>query len=330
MLSIRDSVEPKEWVEDDAFKDSSPPTDHAPPPIDATPIVFDLPSTTSVLPSSTTAQTQLSKTNRRRNNHADDCITVAPVDIWDFPTDSPASTKRNVPVDESPRTTTKRRNSLTAIDVPPNTPKRGDRAGSLDLEESPAIRRKRRKSAQRIDDSDDDVVEVKPKKGKSKKGSREEVHVDELVTGDASPRKKFVAVEIPTKKQAKAKRGKSKKPLEEIVIAENIIDVEAATPISSAKNSAPRRYQTPPLAKDVVILYEEELENVVRTTVVEKRVELPRPPQQIEKSAPAMSAVRPTNVASILSKSPNRPVYRVGLSRRMNVEPLHGYLRRKS
>jgi hypothetical protein len=324
MLSIRDSVEPEDWIEDDTFNEDSP-TDPVPPPIDATPIVFDLPSTTSVLHSSTTAQPQHSKTSPRRNHQPDDCLAVAPVDIWDFPTDSQASTKRNLPADESPRISTKRRNSLTAIGAPPSTPKRGDRAGSVDLEESPAIRRKRRKSAQRIDDSGDDAVEVKPKKGKARKGTREEV-VDEVIAGDASPRKKFVAVEIPTKKQAKAKRGKAKKPLEEIVIAENI---ETETPIPVPKKSAPPRYQTPPLTKDVVILDEEELENVVLTTVVEKPVELP-PPQPAEKSAPAMSIVRPTNVASILAKSPNRPVYRVGLSRRLNVEPLHGYLKRKS
>jgi hypothetical protein len=328
MLSIRDSVEPEDWIADDTFKDDSPPTNPVPPPIHTTPIVFDLLSTTSVLPSSTAAQTQLSKTSRRWNNHEEDCIAVAPVDIWDFPTDSPASARRNVPVDESPRFTTKRRNSLTAIDGRPSTPKRGDRAGSVDLEESPAIRRKRRKSAQRIDDSDDDVMEVKPRESKAKNGGREEIHVDELIVVDASPKKKLVAVEIPTKRQAKAKRGKGKRPLEEIVIADNIVDVEAATPIPSPTKSARPRYQTPPLAKDVVILDEEELENVVLTTVVKKSVELP-PPQPVEKSAPATSAVRPTNVASILAKSPSRPAYRVGLSRRMNVEPLHGYLKRK-
>ena len=41
-----------------------------------------------------------------------------------------------------------------------------------------------------------------------------------------------------------------------------------------------------------------------------------------------MTPTKSTGIAKILAKSPNRPMYRVGLSRRVNVEPLHGYLKR--
>jgi len=135
----------------------------------------------------------------------------------------------------------------------------------------------------------------------------------EVIVIDSSPRKRAVAVEIPVKR---SQRTKSKKPLKEIV-PDNIPSPDpspAKVSIQIQETSAPTE---PP----------EELENVVlanaastppRETVTEKV-------KRNETSPP-----RQMNVASILAKSPNRPVYRVGLSKRVNVEPLHGYLKRKA
>ena len=341
MLSIRDSVEPE-----DSFEDGTLPPYPEPPPIEANPVVFDLPSTASGQPSSTTTQGELPKSaNRQRNYHPDEYLTGPLIDISGLSSESLAQasfTKRSPQVGESALVGTMgRRNSMTAIDVP-TTPKRMDRASSVDLEESPAIRRKRQKSAQRIEDSDnDDVVDqkkaekglVRPSGGG--RGDQIEVYMDESVAGDSSPRKLLVAVEIPSKKQAKAKRGRLKKPLGEITAAENTSnrDLQARlTPVPTPLTSFPPRPQTPPSpATDVANVEKEDIENVVLGKVPAKAVELEYTPHgPIEKMAPVMSAVRPMNVATILSKSPTRPSYRVGLSRKVNIEPLHGYLKRNS
>jgi hypothetical protein len=327
MHSIRDSIEPEDSFGNDIIQVCPDP-----PPIDASPITFDLPSTTSA-PHSTTVQTQL--TSGQRNHHSHDCIPVATGDIWDLPTNSSVFSKQTGEIDESPLVvrTRGRRNSMSAMDMQ-STPPRTDRASSVDLEESPAIRRKRRRLAHLIDDSDDDG-KVEQKKAKGSREDPIEVQVDELLGVGTSLRKRFVAVEIPSKMQpkAKAKRGRAKKPLDEIVVAQNIasVDVERTmAPIPSPTKSAPSRRQTPPPpTTDITNADNEDLENVVFTKVPAKPAEL-RPPEPIDKTAPTMSPVRPKNVASILAKSPNRPFYRVGLSRRVNVEPLHGYLKRTS
>jgi len=230
---------------------------------------------------------------------------------------------------------------MTAIEVP-STPKRMDRAGSVDLEESPAIRRKRQKSAQRIEDlDDDDLVAQKTAEqglGRRSEGSRPdsiEIYMDELVAGDTSPRKRLVAVEVPSKKQAKVKRGRPKKPLEEITAVENTLNCDVQrrlTPVPAPTSSFSSRPEIPPYpANDAANVEKEDTENVVLAKVPAKDVDFPQTPgEPIDKIAPAMPAGQPMNVATILAKSPIRPVYRVGLSRRVNIEPLHGYLKRKS
>jgi hypothetical protein len=83
------------------------------------------------------------------------------------------------------------------------------------------------------------------------------------------------------------------------------------------------------------ILADIELSNEPDTKDVALVTVQPTPPaptaQESKAVAKGMSPPRGyKNVAHILAKSPNRPMYRVGLSRRMNIEPLHGYLKKKA
>ena len=212
----------------------------------------------------------------------------------------------------------------------------------MDLEESPAIRRKRQKLAQRIEDSDDDdpVAQKTAEKriGTRLEGSRPdsiEIYMDELVVGDTSPRKRLVAVEIPSKKQGTVKRGRPKKPLEEVTAVENTLNCDVQrrlTPVPTPPTSFSSRPEIPPSPEiGTANVEKEDIENVVLAKVPTKDADLSQTPREpIHKRGPVMSTERPMNVATILAKSPIRPLYRVGLSRRVNIEPLHGYLKRKS
>ena len=141
------------------------------------------------------------------------------------------------------------------------------------------------------------------------------VIIDQIILIDSSPRKRAIAVEIPTKPSRRSST-KAKKPLKEIVL-ENI-----PTPDQSPPKPATVQ-QTPAVATET----HEELENVVLANAPSTP---PRKGRGEVKQVVELSPPRQMNVASILAKSPNRPAYRVGLSKRVNVEPLHGYLKRKA
>ena len=140
-----------------------------------------------------------------------------------------------------------------------------------------------------------------------------QIYIDEVIVMDSSPRKRAIAVEIPVKP---ARRTKGKKPLNEIVL-DNI-----PPPDPSLSKPSTQLQESPALADPC-----EELENVVLANVpsTPPRERLVQEVKQAEMSSP-----RQMNIASILAKSPKRPAYRVGLSKRVNVEPLHGYLKRKA
>ena len=140
--------------------------------------------------------------------------------------------------------------------------------------------------------------------------------VDDIITANSSPRKQFIAVEILSKSKPNP-RVRNSPPLKEIAVEENI-----PTRDSSPDKSLPRQVTPEPVLKRTA---HEDEENVVLANVPPIT-----PSRQAvrEKVAVSMSPARPMNVASILAKSPNRPIYRVGLSRRVNVEPLHGYLKK--
>jgi len=198
--------------------------------------------------------------------------------------------------------------------------------------QSPIIKNgsKRRKSSRRIEESDTEEItspepntldvdeEVQKIIKLTTKSTYPQVDViDEVILLDSSPRKRAIAVEIRTKPPPR-RSTKSKKPLEEIIV-ENIPTPE------------PRPPKVPTTQRqDVLMETREDLENVVLAIAPST----PRPKEremvEVVKPVVEMSPPRPMNVASILAKSPNRPAYRVGLSKRVNVEPLHGYLKRKA
>jgi hypothetical protein len=134
-----------------------------------------------------------------------------------------------------------------------------------------------------------------------------------MATGNSSIRKQVIAVEIPLRRRH---ASITKEPLKEIV-RENIPDQDPSAVDSISRQRTPEPHHTQATT---------ELENVVLVNVQKT------PPRRSVqgKIAVSMSPARPLNVASILAKSPNRPVYRVGLSKRVNVEPLHGYLKKNA
>ena len=326
MFAIRDSQEPEDPLEDaDIF-----PVSPTAPATDPTPISFDLPSTTSAAtqpPSSTSIQTQKSQTPvntkakpaKRRRTVDDDGVGEGHDSIWEFPSDTPArATRRSktvvvetlnnaIEVEESPvARKSKRRNSLSVVSEVVVT--------GRNTRQSPIINNASRKlrTSRRIDESDtEEITSPEPNtldvdeqvqeiiKLTTHSTDPPPVIIDEIIPIDSNPRKRAIAVEIPTKPPRRSST-KAKKPLKEIVL-ENI-----PTPDPSHPKPVTAQ-QSPTVATEM----HEELENVVLANAPST------PPRQM-------------NVASILAKSPNRPAYRVGLSKRVNVEPLHGYLKRKA
>jgi hypothetical protein len=150
-----------------------------------------------------------------------------------------------------------------------------------------------------------------------------EIEFEDLLLPVKSSRKSTIAVEIPSKPRRKSRH---KTPLEEIVI-ENLITPETSPQKPNFK--ANKRQRSPLPSQD-----DSPAENEVE--IVQDMIVPPTTPvkhsvhESVEKVGAMMSPPRQLNVASILAKSPNRPMYRVGLSRRVNVEPLHGYLKRNA
>ena len=129
----------------------------------------------------------------------------------------------------------------------------------------------------------------------------------------------MVAVEIPSKSRRTSSRRK--KPLKQISVVGNFSTPNTSPVKFSSKTPEPLQLQDD----------DDETENVVPAKFPPiASPQLPRQPVwQKVGAVPAKSPPRQLNVASILAKSPNRPMCRVGLSRRVNVEPLHGYLKKK-
>jgi hypothetical protein len=344
MFSIRDSVEPEDAFEDqDVFPCSAPA-----PPTHPNPITFDLPSTTSAAtqPSSTSIHTQNPETPiattkaTKRRKFVDDRIVVKvnkDEDLWEFPIESPPSTSRRsttmnerdtndtrgntrgIELDTVP-SKSKKPNSTIAITERSGTRERR-RGSSVEIEESPRIRTKR-KSARQIEDSDTERIESPGPESQQLVEdiaiiTKENVQaqVDDKVKIVPNSRKQIIAVEIPSKPKP---TSKNKKPLTEIVL-ENL-----NTPDLSPVKSVPRQNTPEPTRPSQNPIVDYELKNVVLTNAPSA------PPRRVfqEKAAVPVSPARPMNVASILAKSPNRPTYRVGLSRKVNVEPLHRYLKK--
>lgn len=263
-------------------------------------------------------------------------------DVWDFPIDSPAQTSRRSTTMNERNTKSKkgrskgmeevsvtsksaRRNSTTSVNKRSAT-REAVRGSSVETDESPRIPRKRKLTRQ-IEDSDTERIESPGPEFQeldedlfvfTKENYR--VHLDEIVTIDSNPRKHMVTVEIPSKLKLPSR---TKTALEEIMV-DNILTPdkeEIPTPDTSPVKSIPSQNTPEPRRPSQTTATE--LENVVLENAP------PTPPRCTEeKIAVPMSPARPMNIASILAKSPNRPMYRVGLSRRVNIEPLHGYLKK--
>lgn len=342
MFAVRDSVEPEDRSEGyDAFPESP-----APPLPHATPITFDLPSTTSgpTETSSTSNPTQKAKTpiindprnlKRPRSVGVDGVIDLAE-DIWNFPVETPArpahtrntrSRGRESTAEETPPTKrVSRRHSITTIDD--GSVRRSTRRSSCLIDdESPIISRRRRA----VQDDDECELEspvsrrmtaVEQTTPMSLKWSHpsESREVENTVKFE-SPRRLVVAVEITSRPR---RNLRSKIPLEEIV-AENIPASEPS-PIKSVANikERPPPPEIPPESKSAC----SDIHDVVDRV---SNVAASSPPQLMQEQPlkeVVLSPPRYKNVASILAKSPHRPLYRVGLSRRVNIESLHGYLKK--
>jgi hypothetical protein len=365
MLLIRDSVEPEDSFEDqDVFPpypsalspQATPITFDLPSATSAAtqPLSTNIPTQKSKTPITTTIGTS---TKPRRTLDAN---TNKDGDLWEFPIDTPERTTRRSTTTETRRTTknsqvmekraviskTTRRNSVCAVTERVGTRER-TRAPSVEVDESPQIARKR-KLTKRIEESDTERIdspepESQPEdedffitnghkwtgihvediaavdSGAAKQlnennSTRDQLHFDGMVAVKSNPRKKMIAVEIPSKSR---RTSRTKTALKEIDV-ENIPAPDPSPVKIIIRHVTP---EPPPQFTQ----NEMQLENVVLANVPQTT-----PPRQIfqQKTAVAISSPRPMNVASILAKSPNRPMYRVGLSRRVNVEPLHGYLRR--
>jgi hypothetical protein len=223
-----------------------------------------------------------------------------------------------IEVEESPvAQKSTRRNSLSVV--------------SKGTRQSPIIKNgsKKRRTSKRIEESDtEEIMSPEPNTLDVEEQVQEiikltthstdppPVIIDEIIQIDSNPRKRAIAVEIPTKPSRRSST-KAKKPLKEIVLENN------PTPDPSPPKPTTAQ-QSPAVATET----HEELENVVLANAPST------PPRkgrgEVVSQVLEMSPPRQMNVASILAKSPNRPAYRVGLSKRVNVEPLHGYLKRKA
>src|SRR5271156_683157 len=152
MYAIRDSVEPEDSLDvEDAFPST---TDIA------MPIVFDLPSTTTIdvnssLSKSKTPIQQEAETEKRTDGEDDD--------VWEFAAQSPARLTRSNSVFDTPHEEVqqakkrKRRNSVAAIDSVRKSKKPV-------IPDSPVAIRSKRKPKRRIEESDEenlDIEEVK-------------------------------------------------------------------------------------------------------------------------------------------------------------------------
>ena len=222
-------------------------------------------------------------------------------------------------VDESPVTRkSKRRNSMSVFS---NLAITGKNAWpNLVVDNAMMNGSGKRKSSRRIEESDTEEIECPaPDTQEIDEGVQEtinlanstdvQVYVDDVVAIDLSPRKRAIAVEIPAKPPSRA----NSKPLKEIVV-ENI-----PTPYPCPRKSSTEQQESPERTETREGLKNAQLANAPSTLN-----------QETPRNVVEMSPPRQLNVASILAKSPNRPAYRVGLSKRVNVEPLHGYLKRKA
>ena len=254
-------------------------------------------------------------------------------DVWEFPADSPAasSLSRNAKlrrregmsdIAELEKTPTgrysTRRHSISTIERR-STTKSTLRNSSVD-DGSPIVPRKRRI---RIDDDDTDrfsnslarpntaIGVLSPTSSRMSHPPTTE-DLDIISRIEASP-KRFV-VEIPIRPSRKAR---AKTPLQEIVV-ENI-----PTPEPNATTSPADPIKCQFTTQDV---NRKDAEIVALDGVGSPDTLLPPVSQPFK--AIAISPLRNKNVATILGKSPHRPIYRVGLSKRVNIEPLHGYLKK--
>lgn len=357
MFSIRDSVEPEDPLED---TDASPSSTHV-LVIDASPITFDLPSTTSAptQPSSTSLTMQKShipnavrvERPKHRTVKNERAGTVDPKeDVWDFSVESPArspgqsiddpATKTRNFTTASMQTPTSvrntRRNSMCS-GTEMSRARRNRRCYSVGvLDESPTVPRKR-KLMKRIEDSDTEENESGDKEfeGSHQKPvvtselddfSQHEGAIGNTIAGSSNPRKRAIAVVIPIKPR---QNTRSKVPLQEVPV-ENISTPDTTSTKVVQQIEPMERSTEHPRCSQGTDLYENNLENVVLAKVLPASHVQSVVHEPIEKMATMTSPPRQMNVASILARSPNRPVYRVGLSKRVNVESLHGYLKRKA
>lgn len=343
MLTIRDSVEPEDRLEEQDIFLPSPALAG-----NATPIIFDLPSTMSgTQPSpnqiSNTSIVTDAKHPTGRKTREDDAngMTEAAEHICNFPVDAPdrkskrskirsaKSTKEDAIQKEtkSVKPSTKRRSSVPPLSDSP-IPERRIRHSSAGPE-SP-IRPRKRKPRRYVGESDteEEIDAVEPENPfvdkKSSTGSQKELARAPLRLGDRSnPRKPTIAVEITSNPQRKSK---VRLPLEEVLV-ENAHTPEPNCANLVSKPNQSQRTPEPPHIK-AMVNDEREPENVVLVDLP------PSPPIQLpvretaERRGVTASPPRHMNVAAILAKSPSRPAYRVGLSKRVNIESLHRYLKR--
>jgi hypothetical protein len=369
MFSIRDSVEPEDGFEgNDIFLASSnPPATHATPisfDLPSTTSAATQPSSTNIPTQKhkTPKATDSNPPKRRRTVGVESRAGMdIDDDIWEFTVESPEGpprTRRSKTVEAQGRKSTRkpssgeedtpqikrhsRRNSTNGI-ADGSAKRNISRRHSRQIEESSPISlkttTKKRKPTIQDEDSDTERIE-------SPSPQPEPLHFEEPFSPDirefsialkepesesenafddilaiSSSRKSTIAVEVPSKPR---RRSRHKTPLEEVAI-QNLITPETSPQKPNFKDNAP---QSSP--NEVMESAEDEVDNVAvvnlpPTTPVKRTMQ-----ESVEKAAIAMSPPRQLNVASILAKSPNRPMYRVGLSRRVNVEPLHGYLKRNA
>ena len=195
--------------------------------------------------------------------------------------------------------------------------------------ESP-IRPRKRNSRRYIDESDTEeeidavepenpFVDRKPSIGAHKELTRAPPRVDD----HSNPRKTTIAVEIKSNPQRKSK---VRSPLDEVLV-ENVHTSEPSCANFVSKTGQSQRTPEPPHIKSM-INDEREPENVILVnSPPSPAVQLPVR-ETVERRGATASPPRHMNVAAILAKSPSRPAYRVGLSKRVNIESLHRYLKR--
>jgi hypothetical protein len=255
-----------------------------------------------------------------------------------------------------PRVT--RRNSIAGVEG----------IGRDEGDEAPVVLRKRRITKQRVESDTEEIVgqkneevdeEIVVEKRKATRRDDDVKVVEEkdviTVEQNPSPKKANVVVEVPSRP---TRNTKKKRPLTEIDPT-NIIPTapRQAKLIKPNSRSAKETFVLPPneetstkdtsrddtsmndiedIASNDVIADEIELSNKPDTedvALVTVPVPATPPAPTTTESAVTKGTSQPRgykNVAHILAKSPNRPMYRVGLSRRMNIEPLHGYLKKKA